>query len=163
VQPSSAARSVAPHPDPAPRRQELLPVGRGSDDPSDPTAPRAPDVAAIASGAVETPARDPRLSAPERENLLAAYLHTIRERVASHRRYPHSARRLGLEGTIRVQFHVDQCGDVSGMSLVIPSQHQLLRDASIEAIRASVPFPTPPKELGNGLDVEVSIVFRLGE
>ena len=101
------------------------------------------------------------LSPSQKRKILARYFAKVRKRVASNRSYPYAARRIRLEGIVRVRFQISHKGRVSKLRFLSPKPHRLLRYASIKAIRASEPFPVPPKQLGKGVDVEIPIVFKL--
>jgi protein TonB len=74
-------------------------------------------------------------------------------RIMAQRRYPELARRRGVEGRVRIGFHVDGTGRVDAFR-VVKSADDLLDDAAREAVERAAPLPP----LG---DVEVDVDFHL--
>jgi protein TonB len=68
----------------------------------------------------------------------------IRDKIASHVRYPRHARRMGWSGTVHVSFVIEESGTVSDVRVVRSSQVSLLDDAALDSVRRSAPFPRPP-------------------
>ncbi len=60
--------------------------------------------------------------------------------------YPRSARRLGLEGTVRILVSLDQNGKVISARVVSSSGYGMLDESALKAIRAA--FFEPAKEAG---------------
>jgi protein TonB len=111
-----------------------------------------------ASGARETRAGP---SSAERETMARAYLIEVRRRIAREKRYPRSARRLGVEGTVRVRFVIARDGSIG--SLRASGEASVLREAALEAVRAAGPFEPPPLALGPRVSVDVPVVYVLEE
>lgn len=103
----------------------------------------------------------PGPSAAERHSALDKYLRAVRSGVRLHKRYPYRARRFGMEGTVRLRFRIGAQGDVSRVSIVSPALSPLLTQEATRAVGAAGPFAPLPPELGDYIEVEVPIVFRL--
>jgi len=81
-----------------------------------------------------------------RQKLLSKqYLVTIMALVKAHKAYPYSARRRHIEGNITVSFMLDTTGHISNIQ--IHGKSGVLCKASMRALQASLPFPSPPHEL----------------
>jgi len=81
-----------------------------------------------------------------RQKLLSQqYLAAIMARVKAHKTYPYSARRRHTEGNITVSFLLDEVGRISDIQ--IHGKSSVLCKASMRAIEASQPFPSPPHKL----------------
>jgi TonB family protein len=61
----------------------------------------------------------------------------IRKRIASRKSYPPRAKRMHIQGTVRVSFTILSGGSVSGVSA---SGHPLLRASAISAVKRAAPF-----------------------
>jgi periplasmic protein TonB len=76
-----------------------------------------------------------------------------------HFRYPWAARRLGLEGEVRVRFAVDGGGAVAPSGLVRSSGHNLLDHAALAGLAQLARAEHLP-DLG-GRTVELPVRYRL--
>ena len=72
-------------------------------------------------------------------------------------KYPEFAKKAGIEGTVFVQFVVDEKGNVENPQ-VTRSVHKLLDEAALEAIR-KMKF-TPGKQRGRPVKVQMSLPVR---
>lgn len=68
----------------------------------------------------------------------------IRDKIASHVRYPRHAKRMGWSGVAHVSFVIEENGAVSDVKVVKSSQVSLLDEDASESVRRSAPFPRPP-------------------
>ncbi len=68
----------------------------------------------------------------------------IRDKIASHVRYPRHARRMGWSGAVQVSFIIEEHGGVSDVRIVRNSQVSILNDEAIDSVKRSAPFPRPP-------------------
>lgn len=68
----------------------------------------------------------------------------IRDKIASHVRYPRHARRMGWSGTAQVSFVIEENGSVSDVRIVRSSRVGMLDDEAMDSVRRSSPFPRPP-------------------
>jgi protein TonB len=81
----------------------------------------------------------------------------IRRRIEAAKRYPDSARRDGVHGTVAVRFRVTSDGQVERVEVVRSSGSRALDEASLETIRKAAPFPPV------GGWVQVPIAYTLSE
>jgi len=68
----------------------------------------------------------------------------IRDKIASHVRYPRHARRMGWSGAVHVSFIIEESGSVSDIRVVRSSQVGMLDEEALDSVRRSAPFPRPP-------------------
>ncbi|KQY44211.1 energy transducer TonB [Rhizobium sp. Root483D2] len=73
------------------------------------------------------------------------YKGKVRSRVQRYFRFPRSADRAGLGGTVTVSFTVSTGGGVSGVRIVKGSGSPVLDEAAINAVRKAEPFPKIPE------------------
>ncbi len=73
------------------------------------------------------------------------YTGKVRLKVQRHFRYPKSADRAGLGGTVTVRFSVSAGGGVSGVRIVRGSGSPVLDEAALNAVRNAEPFPKIPE------------------
>lgn len=73
------------------------------------------------------------------------YKGKVRSRVQRYFRFPRSADRAGLGGTVTVSFTVSASGGVSGIRIVKGSGSPVLDEAAINAVRKAEPFPRIPE------------------
>ena len=89
------------------------------------------------------------------------YLTALRQRIAQSVRYPASARRRGISGTVNVEILILPTGIVGEVQLLESSTHQVLDDAAIETIRSLPRMPLPPDLPARARRVRVPVVFQL--
>ncbi len=89
------------------------------------------------------------------------YLTALRERIQQSVRYPASARRRGLAGTVGVEILILANGTIGDVTLLESSTHALLDDAALDTIRALPRMPLPPELPARPLRVRVPVVFQL--
>ncbi|WP_067862333.1 energy transducer TonB [Neptuniibacter marinus] len=91
-----------------------------------------------------------------------SYLSKVLVRIARVKRYPRSARKDGVTGTVVVSFVIQKNGRVKSSRIVTSSgDSRLDKEATDMLLRAS-PFPSIPSELGEGpLDLTLPIEFSL--
>ncbi len=89
------------------------------------------------------------------------YLSGVTRRLQESLRYPPSARRRGVTGTVQIELVIQPNGVVSDAVVVRSSSHPVLDEAALDAVRSlpSIPFPRglPPRILRATLPV----TFRL--
>jgi protein TonB len=92
-----------------------------------------------ATGPGTSRAPSPEAAASTRASDRGALVAALLERVRAHRRYPETARRRGIEGTVgvRVVAHGDGSAEVS----VVRGADPLLDEAARAAVLAAGPFP----------------------
>ncbi len=71
----------------------------------------------------------------------------LRQRIERAKRYPALARRLGMEGTVHVEFRIARDGSVEGIKVAKSSGYPLLDEASVQAIKRAVPLPIVPGKI----------------
>ena len=89
------------------------------------------------------------------------YLTALRERIQQSVRYPASARRRGLAGTVSVEILILANGTIGDVTLLESSTHALLDDAALDAIRSLPLMPLPPELPARPLRVRVPVVFQM--
>jgi periplasmic protein TonB len=89
------------------------------------------------------------------------YLTALRERIQQSVRYPASARRRGLAGTVGVEILILANGTIGDVTLLESSSHAVLDDAALDTIRALPRMPLPPELPARPLRVRVPVVFQL--
>jgi protein TonB len=68
----------------------------------------------------------------------------IRRRVLARLSYPRPARTMGWEGVVVVSFFIVPGGQATGIAVSRSSGHDVLDQAAMQAVAASVPLPSPP-------------------
>jgi len=89
------------------------------------------------------------------------YLTALRQRIQESVRYPSSARRRGLAGTVSVEILILSNGTIGDVTLLESSTHQVLDDAALETIRALPRMPLPRELPARPLRVRVPVVFQM--
>ena len=89
------------------------------------------------------------------------YLTALRQRIQESVRYPSSARRRGLAGTVSVEILILANGTIGDVTLLESSTHAALDDAALETIRALPRMPLPPELPARPLRVRVPVVFQM--
>lgn len=93
-----------------------------------------------------------------------AFSSEVRTRIAQTKYYPRTARRRGFEGEPVVAFTLGNTGDLLEISINNPSQHKLLDEAALDAVRSASPYPPIPELLKvKNLRFELPISFILEE
>ncbi len=87
---------------------------------------------------------------------LANYISAVRARIDRHKRYPPTAVRDNVEGTVTVSFMLERHGTLLNRKVVIGSGSPMLDEAALAAVDDSSPFPPFP----DGLDRE-TLLLRL--
>lgn len=93
----------------------------------------------------------------------AEYLAQLRQRIQESLRYPLTARRRGLSGTVRLQMTIQPDGAIASVRIVESSSHSALDDAALEAVRSLRPMPFPVGVPRRELYVRVPVIFELPE
>jgi protein TonB len=89
------------------------------------------------------------------------YLTALRERIQQSVRYPASARRRGLGGTVSVEILILANGSIADVTLLESSSHAVLDDAALDTIRSLPRMPLPPELPARPLRVRVPVVFQM--
>jgi TonB family protein len=90
-----------------------------------------------------------------------AYLAALRERIQAALRYPASARRRGLSGTVHVELTIRADGAIETVALLHSSAHAVLDEAALQAVRALDRHPFPSHLPARPLRVRLPVVFAL--
>ena len=91
----------------------------------------------------------------------AAYLLRLRARLQHALRYPASAQRRGITGTVQLEIAIEADGAVSSVELAASSSHETLDRAALEAARSLPRQPFPADVRARPLKVRVPVTFRL--
>lgn len=89
------------------------------------------------------------------------YYDGIRRHIRDALRYPASARRQGLSGTVELELEVRPSGTVGAVTVVRSSSHRALDDAALEAVRGLPRMPFPPGLRPRTLRVRIPVDFEL--
>ena len=89
------------------------------------------------------------------------YLAALRQRIQETVRYPASARRRGLMGTVSVEILILVNGSIGEVKLLESSSHQVLDDAALDTIRSLPRVPLPTDLPARPLRVRVPVVFEM--
>lgn len=73
------------------------------------------------------------------------YKGRVRSKVQRNFRYPKSADRAGIRGTVTVAFTISSGGGVSGVRVTRSSGSPVLDDAAVSAVQKAAPFPAIPE------------------
>ena len=89
------------------------------------------------------------------------YLTALRQRIQQSLRYPASARRRGVAGTVNVEILIHPNGTIGGVTLLESSGHPVLDDAALDTIRSLPRMPLPSDLPARPLRVRVPLVFEM--
>ena len=89
------------------------------------------------------------------------YLTALRQRIQQSVRYPASARRRGIGGTVNVEILILPNGAVGDVQVLASSTHEVLDAAALETIRSLPRIPLPLDVPARPLRVRVPVVFQL--
>jgi len=93
-------------------------------------------------------------------NALNGFLIYIKSEIERHKYYPHIAKVQELEGTVYVNFHIDESGKPSSIVVGRPSGSKLLDESAVSTIKKIRHFKGVPEEIRE-LDISVPITYRL--
>jgi periplasmic protein TonB len=89
------------------------------------------------------------------------YLAALRQRIQQSVRYPSSARRRGVAGTVNVEILILANGTIAEVTVLESSSHAVLDEAALDTIRALPRMPLPMELAARPLRVRVPVVFQL--
>jgi periplasmic protein TonB len=95
------------------------------------------------------------------EREYAAYYRLLRGRVVESVKYPPTARRDGLTGTVEMDLFVEPTGTISRVVVVASSSHRVLDDAAVAAVRRVGQVPFPEHLHPRPLRIRLPVVFVL--
>lgn len=75
-----------------------------------------------------------------------------------HQRYPRQAIDQGIQGTVFVQYDIDETGKVAGVS-VLRGVHELLDSAAMDLVK-SLPVHLPGRQRGKAVRVRYTVPIR---
>jgi len=87
------------------------------------------------------------------------YLSDVLAHIEHHKWYPKIARRMGLEGEVKVRFVLQ--ADGSAKNLHIENGPEALMNAARRTVERSLPLPRPPKKVDCPIDCEFNMRFSL--
>ncbi|MCK5481815.1 MAG: energy transducer TonB [Gammaproteobacteria bacterium] len=159
------AAEPPPPPEPAPKpevKREPLPEPvieprPASSEVPEPAEPVEEQV--VATAYPEAPIDKPALTRVVLENERESYLLQLLAHIDSHKFYPRSARRRGMEGEIQVAFYLLRDGSISGLQ--IKGGSKLLRKAAKQAVQQSLALPPPPESMRLQEQIRFGMVYRL--
>lgn len=96
------------------------------------------------------------------DRLLLEYLHDLHRRISEHKSYPLQARRLSMEGTVRVGLAIRCDGQLAQVELLHGSPFNVLNIAALETVQKVTPLP--PLPVGTCLErmrVLIPFTYRL--
>lgn len=96
------------------------------------------------------------------EKALASYKSYALARIASKKIYPYSARSKGLEGKVRVRIVINPDGNVSETEILEKSDHEILNEACLTAVKKAAPFKKMEKGQ-NAITLTFTMDFSLNE
>ncbi len=78
--------------------------------------------------------------------------------------YPAVARRLGWQGSVRIQFRIEPDGRLTNVRVAQGSGYAVLDESAIQALRKVSHLPEAPVWLeGRAIDIELPVIYRLEE
>jgi len=89
------------------------------------------------------------------------YLTALRQRIQQSLRYPASARRRGVAGTVNVEILLHPNGTIGSVTLLESSSHPVLDEAALDTIRSLPRMPFPRELPPRPLRVRVPVVFEM--
>ena len=102
------------------------------------------------------------ISKAEKSNFIRSYLSKVRGKIEKNKKYPIIARKMDIEGVVKVKFGIDKKGKVLFSKIVKTSGYGVLDRAAINAIENSEPFPAIPDKLGlEKIIAKVSLLFEI--
>ena len=87
------------------------------------------------------------------------YMNTLLAHIESHKFYPRSARKRGIQGHVNVSFSLSPSGNISTIN--VKGGSTILQRAACNAVNASLPLPKPPESLEEALPVTYRMAFLL--
>ena len=91
-----------------------------------------------------------------------AYLATLKEIIERNKEYPLTARKGGMEGTVRIRCALLRNGELRDAAVIKPSGYTILDNAALRAVRSAGRFPGVPTEIkGDTFSFVAPITFRL--
>jgi protein TonB len=86
---------------------------------------------------------------------------TIADLLERNKRYPSDARNRRQQGTVQLAFSIDRQGHLVASRIVTSSGASALDNDALELAKRASPFPPPPREAGEQVDLTVPIRFNI--
>ena len=91
-----------------------------------------------------------------------AYLKGVRRSIGKTWLYPADAAKLGIQGTVRLMFTINKDGTPTDIKVVQSSNHIVLDNTTVDAIKKVGKFPPLPPELKKEkLQIASNFIYRL--
>src|SRR5690606_13748628 len=120
----------------------------------DSTADESATATAAGGGAVQL--------ATGKSGEMDSYLAELTQHLARYYSYPRHAQRLGLEGTATVKFTFGRDGHLVDRTVIDPSGHQRLDQATLDMLRKADPLPAVPDDIkGEKLTLSLPVQYLL--
>ena len=87
------------------------------------------------------------------------YLYKLLTHIESFKYYPRAARRRGVEGEMKVSLTL--LDDGAYKQLTIDGEHNVLVQATTQALESAIPLPAPPGDIGLSRQIEFTMVYSL--
>jgi protein TonB len=101
------------------------------------------------------------VSLDSQEFKYASYFSSIKKQIESVWSYPEQAVTRGLQGQLLLQFILDRSGKLVDISLVNSSEHEILDNAALDAVKTASPYnPFPEKIQKNKLKIIASFKYK---
>jgi len=101
------------------------------------------------------------VSLDSQEFKYASYFSSIKKQIESVWSYPEQAATRGLQGQLLLQFILDRSGKLVDISLVHSSEHEILDNAALDAVKTASPYnPFPEKIQKNKLKIIASFKYK---
>lgn len=95
------------------------------------------------------------------ESLQENYLYAVWVRLKKEKRYPWMARIRGQEGTVKLQFSIDNSGQPEDVHVLESSGWKLLDHEAVSLMHRIQSFPRPPSKWKEDLEIQVPLEFKL--
>jgi protein TonB len=115
----------------------------------------------VASTYIDAPADKPALAQVVLENERESYLQHLLAHIDSHKFYPRSARRRGMEGEVQVAFYLLRDGSIN--DLQVEGGSKVLRNAAKQAVQQALSLPPPPESMQLQEQIRFGMVYRLDD
>jgi protein TonB len=155
--PRKPVSKPAPKREPLPKPEpviEQVPVSNEEPETTEPVEEQTAS-SAYTEALVDKPALDQIALGNERES----YLLRMLAHIDRHKYYPRKARRRGMEGEIKIVFHLHKDGSIS--ELQVSGGSKVLRRAAKQAVQKALSLPSPPESMQLQEQIRFGMVYRL--
>lgn len=73
----------------------------------------------------------------------------VSSKIKRNLKYPQNCRKLGIEGSVKLQFSIKNDGTLEGTKIIASAQNADMDNAALDALKSSEPFVPFPEELKN--------------